>query len=891
MKKFNLILIISYLYCSFSIGEHIYESNTELSTNYVQDILKDDFLVNDDVGIEIQENPSIAVAANGSYVIVWEDYRSNSGEIYFQRFNDYGDSLGKNIRVGRGYNPCIAMDSIGNFSIVWSASSFDPSNLYFQTFNEDGDSVSTKIKVNDVDSAVCTNPSIAMGVNGNITIVWEDYRNSGEYGSDIYCQSYDANMNIKGVNIKVNGDNGNFEQYDPDIAVNNDSNVVIVWEDNRDDNSDIYSQRYNADLVSLGNNQKVNADTGTTSQISPAVSMNAGGNYIITWTDLRLFNYDIYCQKYNASGITQGENINLNDGSTGSEYFSNVELMNSGNFVVAWLHNIGTQDVHFRQFNSEGVPISDEFKVNDGEGYASKWSFSVPSLGMDNDGNVVISWSDFRNGNYDIYNQQYTNNGTKLGVNNKVNDDLGTTNQIWPVIAQNENGYAVIAWLDKRNHENDYFYDIYFQCYDSSGNKLGSNVLVGGGYLPAVAMSDDEEFIISWRASSNIHYSRFDISGNVISNSIKVNDTETGWRESPAITFDDRGYVVVVWADSRDGDSDIFYQRYNSIGTALGVNTKVNDDEGDRNQYSPDIAVDGEGKFVIVWDDNRNGESDIYLQRYNSAGTVQGPNLKVVDEEENASQYFPTISMNSSGTFVIAWRDERPATDEDIYYQYFNSDGSPNGPNLKVNSHNTNEQNNYRPSVSIANDGKFIIVWSNQGHESRGILWAQRFLPDRSFWGSNFNVEKEYQTYDIHNESTSISVSTKTDKIFYTWNGYYNNTNWNIYAKIATWDWTGVLGVEPFIFSGSIQGYKLLQNYPNPFNPSTSIEFTLPKPEIVTLEIFNILGQKIETLLNKTMLAGYHEIEFNGHNLSSGIYMYRIKAGDWQDMKKMVLLK
>ena len=83
----------------------------------------------------------------------------------------------------------------------------------------------------------------------------------------------------------------------------------------------------------------------------------------------------------------------------------------------------------------------------------------------------------------------------------------------------------------------------------------------------------------------------------------------------------------------------------------------------------------------------------------------------------------------------------------------------------------------------------------------------------------------------------------------------------------------------------------LSQNYPNPFNPSTKIKFELPKPETVKIEVFNIIGQKIETLLNKPMPAGYHEVEFSGQNLSSGIYLYKIETGAWKDVKKMILLQ
>jgi hypothetical protein len=85
--------------------------------------------------------------------------------------------------------------------------------------------------------------------------------------------------------------------------------------------------------------------------------------------------------------------------------------------------------------------------------------------------------------------------------------------------------------------------------------------------------------------------------------------------------------------------------------------------------------------------------------------------------------------------------------------------------------------------------------------------------------------------------------------------------------------------------------FSLYQNYPNPFNPSTKIKFALAKAVNVKIEMFNLLGQKIETLLNKSMPAGPHEIEFIANNLPNGMYLYRIKAGEFQQVRKMVLMK
>jgi hypothetical protein len=85
--------------------------------------------------------------------------------------------------------------------------------------------------------------------------------------------------------------------------------------------------------------------------------------------------------------------------------------------------------------------------------------------------------------------------------------------------------------------------------------------------------------------------------------------------------------------------------------------------------------------------------------------------------------------------------------------------------------------------------------------------------------------------------------------------------------------------------------FAIEQNYPNPFNPITKIKFALPKTEEVIILVYNTLGQKLTSLINQRMKAGYHEIDFNGQDLASGIYYYRIEAGDYRQVKKMILLK
>jgi subtilisin family serine protease len=85
--------------------------------------------------------------------------------------------------------------------------------------------------------------------------------------------------------------------------------------------------------------------------------------------------------------------------------------------------------------------------------------------------------------------------------------------------------------------------------------------------------------------------------------------------------------------------------------------------------------------------------------------------------------------------------------------------------------------------------------------------------------------------------------------------------------------------------------YELSQNFPNPFNPTTTIKYSLPKNEIVKLIVYNILGEEISILVNEVKAAGNYEVEFNGSGIASGVYIYRMTAGSFTNVKKFILLK
>jgi hypothetical protein len=126
---------------------------------------------------------------------------------------------------------------------------------------------------------------------------------------------------------------------------------------------------------------------------------------------------------------------------------------------------------------------------------------------------------------------------------------------------------------------------------------------------------------------------------------------------------------------------------------------------------------------------------------------------------------------------------------------------------------------------------------------------------------------------------------------------YDNQEDYSTYGDYLM-GWDNIKDTQNPFYKGKIKREnntpirpELFQNFPNPFNPSTIITFNLPKSEKVKIDVFNIRGQKVKNLLNKKMKAGSHTIEFNARNYATGLYFYRIQAGEFQDVKKMILVK
>jgi hypothetical protein len=860
-----------------------------------------DFQVNENsvFSFASQYDPSISADGSGNFIIAWADGRNgNDDDIYAQQFASDGTALDSNFKVNDDQGsalqscPSVSADGSGNFIITWEDErNSDEDDIYAQRYSSDGTALGSNFQVNDdIGSAYQWSPSISKNGGGNFIITWQDQRNGND---DIYAQRFSSDGTALGSNFQVNDDQGTAGQGDPSISADDIGNYFIAWWDRRHGNWDIYAQRYASDGTALGSNFKVIDDIGSTNQGYPSISVDNNGNFIITWQDQRNGDDDIYAQRFSSDGTALGSNFQVNDDQgTAGQFYPSISADDSSNFVITWRdHRNGEDDIYAQRHSSDGTAQDNNFKVNDDQG--SEWN-GDPSISSNDSGNFIITWQGERNGGSDIYAQRYSSDGTALGSNFQVDDDIGSENQWSPSISVNDSGDFIITWADERNGFDNY--DIYAQCYSSDGTSQDSNFKVNDDqgiasqYHPSISVDSIGNFIISWWDGRNgpfdIYAQRFASGGTVLGSNFRVNDYPgSGYQGIPSISTDGSGNFIITWIDERNGNQDIYAQRYSSDGTALGSNFQVNDDQGSASQFLPSISVNGSGNFIITWGDGRNGfdNFDIYTQRYSSDGTALGSNFKVNDDPGNTSQRAPAILTDDSGNFIITWHDERNSDEGDIYAQRYSSDGTALGSNFQVNDDQGTAGQRY-PSISKNDSGNFIITW----HDYRNGNWdiyAQRYLNDGNALKSNFKITNIGEGAQIWPD-----VKLWNNLIYNTWqDNRTGGTGFDIWANVLDWDnpdWIGDDELHQIPLE-----FVLHQNYPNPFNSSTKIKYELPRAEKVKIEVFNLLGQKIETLINKPLSAGIHEVEFNRQNLSSGIYLYKIDTREFKDVRKMILLK
>ena len=852
-----------------------------------------DFKVNENAGKGEKKAPAVAADKSGNLMMVWTDYRDGEPAIYAQRFNSSGLAQGGNFRVCEdpdSYSqeaPAVAADGMGNFVVVWQDGPGYGRNIFVQKFNAAGIKQGSVLKANTLAGSVYVyDAAVAADGSGNFVVAWSEDRNAK---STVYVQRFNAAGNALGTGFTADGYLQSDGQSNPSVGMDGSGHFIIAWQDAVSGNNDIRAQLFNQSGERLGQTIRVNDDAGTKSQSYPAVAVNVNGNGMVVWSDDRNGQADIYGRYFDWVGSFNAAAFRIND-DTGSARQLNpcVTVDRLGYFAVAWQdERNGSSDIYLQRFTSPWLQQKPNIKVNDNTPTAYQ---TQPAMAMNETGDFAIVWQDRRNNSSELYAQRYAASAVPQTGNFSIADDHGSAEQVHPDIAVAPTGGFMIAWQDQRNG----LANIYAQFYDASGVAQGPNIRVNPAGAPVqnnpvIACYAYGYFLIVWEevwyGVPEIYAQDFSQAGIPQGVPFKVNDDGTGARHTyPAICANGQGNIVIAWQDERNGNPDIYAQLYDSALNPVGGNFRINDNGNATNQSMPTVGIDQLGNFVVAWEDERSGDMDIYAQRYNYAGVALKSNFWINDDSGQARQQTPALAMDLSGNFTLVWADARDAS-WSLYGQQYNSAGVKKGDNFLVH----NQYGGLAPAVALNTTGECLVAWYFLNWLDSDV-WARRFDNLGNPVGGIFPVPQ----HNLHHQKNP-RMQLFDHKIYATWeSNHIHGVGYDIWAKVMDWNSpdTRVTFTKDEKQPASC---LLLQNYPNPFNSQTLLRYQLNETRQVLLEIVNIHGRVVQVLFTGVQSAGSYQLIWDGCDermipVASGLYFCRMDSRDrYGKMEKQVV--
>ena len=259
-----------------------------------------------------EEAPRVAMDADGEFVVVWQSWESldplsTSWGVYAQRYDATGVAQGGEFRVNTTTVndnfqpvPSVAMDADGDFVVAWAVYGNDSSRsaIYAQLYSAGGASHGGEFRVNTTMLSSQDTASVAMDADGDFVVAWKSFDHDGfRYG--LYAQLYDAAGTARGGEFRVN------RNAAPSVAMDAAGDFVVAWEGYLDGSGEgIYAERYNAAGAAQGDEFRVNTTTAS-KQPFPSVAMAANGDFVVAWAsffqDGSDFDSEIYAQRYAAN--------------------------------------------------------------------------------------------------------------------------------------------------------------------------------------------------------------------------------------------------------------------------------------------------------------------------------------------------------------------------------------------------------------------------------------------------------------------------------------------------------------------------------------------------------------------------------------------------------------
>lgn len=346
-----------------------------------------------------------------------------------------------------------------------------------------------------------------------------------------------------------------------------------------------------------------------------------------------------------------------------------------------------------------------------------------------------------------------------------------------------------------------------------------------------------------------------------------------------SMVIDNSGYIYITGTTN----SDYATIKYNSSGILQWIQI-YNGGPGNSSDAAYSIAVDVigntyvtgySGRYIATIKYNCSGDLQ-WVQKYSGAWTNNniGKNI-ACDKLENVYVSGRTSHGNSNDDFDYITLKYNSSGVQQWTQIYDGPIGSEDDPH----------------AMTIDCFGNVYITGSSEGTITTGYDYATVKYNSLGAqqWVRRYSNPRH--TSDTHDDAYSIAVDN-SNNVFVAGGskGIHNFYDFTIIKYSQQTDKAGLNYYKPVSLEIPKE-YNLSQNYPNPFNPETNIKFSIPNNSFVKLTIYDITGKEIASLVNEQLNAGDYSYNFNASDISSGVYFYRIEAGDFTEVKKMMLIK
>ena len=462
-----------------------------------------------------------------------------------------------------------------------------------------------------------------------------------------------------------------------DTTALGDGSFLVTWVGDNNGSNGVYVQHLSAQGVALGDARQIASDvnsfySNSSDSIVSVTAINDAGAYAVAWvgTDNTSNDSSIYTQLFNADGSSISEVVKLDGAASAQDTAPQIATLADGNYIVTWYTSSG--GVYVQRFDDTGVAVGNTVPL----ALSDSSDNGSPQVTVLDNGGYVVTWYGETSGDNHIYVQQFDANGT--GVTPVVLDSTTGSSglqEFQPQITALANGGYVVTWSEINYNSSNNDNNTYVQQFDATGARVGSIVVLNGSNnsstnngsesnYPYVAALADGGYVVTWMEHGNssgfsadysVYVQQFTSGGSKVGATVQLealhNNTSNDQDELPRITALGDGGYVVSWMGYSGSDWDVYTQKFNASGVAVGDIVQLQASGGMLDLFPQVTAVGAGGEYMVTWYgyNSTSGISGfhLYVQKFNADGSTY-ENLVVLNHDGQA-----TVQSSESGTVYL----------------------------------------------------------------------------------------------------------------------------------------------------------------------------------------------------------------------------------------------